>query len=121
MSNELAELSTLNYTNTPTDAKSEKSSLLLPICPRRKIKVFISSICGNEKYDKIRDDLKKRIESTQLATAYAFEKEPASTLSAEVHYESNLKESDICIFLIDNADGVTSGVQKEIEIVKSII
>ena len=39
----------------------------LSISPGQKIKVFISSICGVEKYDKVRADLKCAIESTQLA------------------------------------------------------
>ena len=58
----------------------------LPIFPGQKIKVFISSICGVEKYDKVRGDLKSAIESTQLAEVYTFESRGASTLSAESHY-----------------------------------
>lgn len=84
----------------------------------QKIKVFISSICGDKgKFDNIRAELKKEIESTKLAQVYLFEAEEASTLSAENHYVWALEDSDVCIFLIDNADGVTSGVQKEIDTV----
>lgn len=53
--------------------KAEEHSTSLPISPGQKIKVFISSICGVEKYDKVRADLKSAIESTQLADAYTFE------------------------------------------------
>ena len=92
----------------------------LTIFPDQKINVFISSICGdNGKYDRVRASLKKTIEDTNLAKVYLFEKKDASTLSAGEHYIWALEDSDICIFLIDNADGVTPGVQKEIDTVKS--
>ena len=84
------------------------------IKPERKIKVFISSICGDKaKYDRVRAELKEAIESTNLAEVYLFEDRGASTLTAGSHYTWALEDSDVCIFLIDNADGVTAGVQKE--------
>ena len=98
--------------------KAEKYSTSSPISTGQKIKVFISSICGVEKYDKVRGDLKSAIESTQLAEVYTFESKGASTLSAESHYTLALEDSDICIFLIDNADGIKPGVQAEIDTVK---
>lgn len=98
--------------------KAEKYSTSPPISTGQKIKVFISSICGVEKYDKVRGDLKSAIESTQLAEVYTFESKGASTLSAESHYTLALEDSDICIFLIDNADGIKPGVQAEIDTVK---
>ncbi len=90
----------------------------MPIIPGQKIKVFISSICGVEKYDKVRKELKDAIEKTQLADVYTFENEGASTLPAGDHYKFALEDSDVCIFLIDNADEITTGVQEEIDIVK---
>lgn len=39
--------------------KAEEHSAPLPLSPGQKIKVFISSICGVEKYDKVRAELKK--------------------------------------------------------------
>ena len=96
----------------------EKKNVPLMIFPGQKIKVFISSICGVEKYDKIRADLKSAIESTQLADVYTFESKGASTMSAGSHYTWALEDSDICIFLIDNADGIKPGVQAEIDTVK---
>lgn len=39
---------------------------------RQKIKVFISSICGEKKYDEIRARLKELIESTKLANVLPF-------------------------------------------------
>lgn len=98
--------------------KSEEKSVPLPISPGQKIKVFISSICGVDKYDKVRAELKKAIEDTQLADVYTFEGKGASTLPAGAHYTMALEDSDICIFLIDNADGINPGVQAEIDTVK---
>lgn len=97
----------------------QEYSASLTILPDQKIRVFISSICGdNGKYDRVRASLKKEIEETNLADVYLFEEKDASTLSAGEHYIWALEDSDICIFLIDNADGVTPGVQKEIDTVK---
>ena len=98
--------------------KAEDHSTFLPVSPGQKIKVFISSICGVEKYDKVRAELKSVIESTQLADVYTFESKGASTLPAGAHYTFALEDSDICIFLIDNADGINPGVQAEIDTVK---
>lgn len=98
--------------------KKEEETTILPISPGQKIKVFISSICGVEKYDKVRAELKSSIEATQLADVYTFESKGASTLPAGDHYILALEDSDICIFLIDNADGIKPGVQAEIDAVK---
>lgn len=98
--------------------KEETQSTFQPIVTGSKIKVFISSICGVEKYDKVRLELKSAIESTQLADVYTFEGKGASTLPAGNHYKLALEDSDICIFLIDNADGINPGVQAEIDTVK---
>jgi len=99
-------------------SRTEEKKECLPIVPDQKIKVFISSICGVERYDSIRLELKRTIEATQLADVYTFEGKGASTLTAGTHYTFALEESDICIFLIDNADGINPGVQNEIDIVK---
>lgn len=105
----------LSWENTNT----EKTLLTKPITPNQKIKVFISSKCGdNGKYDKIRKELKEKIEATNLAVVYLFEQQEASSLTAEQHYTFALEDSDVCIFLIDNADGVPDGVQKEVDTVK---
>ena len=86
-----------------------------------KIKIFISSICGNPEkpqYDIVRAELKDAIEKTGLADVYLFEGNGAATISAGNHYSWELEDSDVCIFLIDNADGIPGGVQTEIDIVK---
>lgn len=82
-----------------------------------KIKVFISSNC-DKRYIPIRSQLKRKIESTGIAEVYIFEEEGASTLSAEEHYRFALKDSDVCIFLIDNGDTINKGVLNEAETVK---
>jgi hypothetical protein len=84
-----------------------------------KIKVFISSQCGNEKYDRVRRELKKLIERTGFAKVYLFEETLASTQTSAQDYLYALDDSDVCIFLIDNADGVTPAVLREIKRAKS--
>lgn len=98
--------------------RKRRSPNIFQMIPRQKIKVFISSMCGKEKYDAIRAELKSTIEATSLAKVYLFEGEGASTLSAGEHYTYALEDCDVCIFLIDNLDGISSGVQTEIDIVK---
>ena len=85
-----------------------------------RIKVFISSKIGvshtDEKYTIARKAVKEILESTGFFTVYTFEDMGASIMSAEKHYERALIDSDVCIFLIDNKDGVPSGVQIELEL-----
>ena len=92
------------------------------IAPKHKIQVFISSTCGDtperQKYNYVREALKALIESTGFADVYVFESEGASTATAEEHFMYHLETCDVCLFLIDNKDGVTTGVQKEIDAVK---
>lgn len=102
-----------------TEKQDGNTSAPILFSPSRKINVFISSICGDKgKYDNVRDKLKKTIEETNLANVYLFEGTQASTISAGEHYIWSLEDSDICLFLIDNEDGVTPGVQREIDVVK---
>lgn len=80
-----------------------------------KLQVFISSICNDRgKYDKVRKILKQEIEATGLAEVYLFSNGPRTT-SAINDYIWNVEDSDLCIFIIDNKDGVTKGVQNEID------
>lgn len=88
------------------------------ITPREKIKVFISSKCGDKKYDTVRQKLKDNIENTNLANVYLFEGTGPATVSAEDHYILSLIDCDVCVFLIDNNDGVPDGVQKEVDTAK---
>lgn len=79
-----------------------------------KISVFISSKSGCEKYNSVREDLKNGIENTGFAKVFLFETDTGSTLTAEQDYTYRVDDCDVCIFLIDNCDGVSLGVQKEI-------
>ncbi|MGY0694091.1 hypothetical protein ACW2QC_15135 [Virgibacillus sp. FSP13] len=86
-----------------------------------KIKVFISSRCGDdfERYNKVRRELKRLIESSQIADVYLFEEEGASTQTAQQDYLYAIDDSDLCLFLIDNYDDVTPAIVKEISRAKS--
>ena len=83
-----------------------------------KIRVFISSHCGNEKYDNAREKLKHLIEETGLAEVYLFGRR-ASSVPPPQDYLYALDDSDVCIFLIDDDDGVLPGVLQEIKRAKS--
>lgn len=89
--------------------------------PSGKIKVFISSKMGDtaadQKYILARKAVKEILESTQLFEVYSFEDKGASTRSAKEHYTQGLENSDVCIFLIDNKDGVPAGVKSELDTV----
>lgn len=80
-----------------------------------KIKVFISSRCGEPKYDEVRADLKKLLEDTGLIKVYLFEHGTASTMTAQQDYIYYLDDSDVCVFLIDNKDDVTQPILTEIK------
>ncbi|WP_019229966.1 hypothetical protein [Sedimentibacter sp. B4] len=78
----------------------------------RKLTIFISSKI-DERYKPIRHALKTLLMETGLvASVYAFEQE-ASSQNTQGAYLSEVSRSDLCIFLIDNADGVSDAVYKE--------
>ncbi|MDD4699081.1 MAG: hypothetical protein PHV07_02335 [Oscillospiraceae bacterium] len=78
----------------------------------RKLTVFISSKI-DDRYRIIRHALKTLLMETGLvASVYAFEQE-ASSQNTQGAYLSEVSQSDLCIFLIDNADGVSDAVYKE--------
>ena len=80
-----------------------------------KIRVFISSICGDRgRYDSLRKSLKDTIESTGIAQVYLFGDRPGTTTAIN-DYTWSVEDSDVCIFIIDNKDGVPKGVQNEID------
>ena len=81
---------------------------------KKKLNVFISSNIS-ESYTPIRKKLKEKILKTGIANVYMFEDNGSSTMSAQQEYLSELEDSDICIFLIDNYDGIGEGTQKEID------
>ena len=77
-----------------------------------KLRVFISSRCGG-KYTIARKALKKLLEATGLVDVYTFETEPASSENTRSSYLEQVDNSNLCIFLIDNADGVSPAVLSE--------
>lgn len=78
----------------------------------RKLTVFISSKI-DERYKPIRHALKTLLMETGLVSSvYAFEQE-ASSQNTQGAYLSEVSQSDLCIFLVDNADGVSDAVYKE--------
>ena len=80
-----------------------------------KIRVFISSICGDRgRYDSLRKSLKDTIESTGIAQVYLFGDRPRTTTAIN-DYTWSVEDSDVCIFIIDNKDGIPKGVQNEID------
>ncbi len=87
--------------------------------PEDKIKVFISSKMGDttadEKYVVARKAVREILEATNLFSVYLFEDKGASILPAVDHYSQALINSDVCVFLIDNKDGVPAGVQTELD------
>lgn len=76
------------------------------------LRVFISSKCGG-KYTIARKALKKLLKSTGLIEVYVFENEPASSEDTQSAYLEYVDQSNLCIFLIDNKDGVSPAVLSE--------
>lgn len=77
-----------------------------------KLRVFISSKCGG-KYTIARKALRKLLEATGLVEAYVFEAEPASSEDTQSAYLDYVDGSNLCIFLVDNKDGVPPAVLSE--------
>lgn len=79
-----------------------------------KIKVFISSKCGIDKYDIVREALKRRLEDTGVIDVYLFEATGAYSHTAVESYLGRLDDCDLILFLIDNEDSTfPEGVMKE--------
>lgn len=82
----------------------------------RSIRVFISSSCGDKgRYDEMREKLASLLDETMVFSAYTWEREGASSSCAGDNYIAELNDSDIAVVVVDNSDGVTMGVQKEID------
>lgn len=77
-----------------------------------KLRVFISSKCGG-KYTIARKALKRLLELTGLVEVYVFETEPASSEDTQSAYLEYVDESNLCVFLVDNEDGVPPAVLSE--------
>ena len=77
-----------------------------------KVSVFISSKCGG-KYTIIRKALKVLLLETGMTKVYVFETVPGSSQPIPNAYLQYVDESHLCLFLIDNKDGVTDSVLAE--------
>lgn len=77
-----------------------------------KLKVFISSKCDG-KYAVARKALKTLFDVTGLVETYVFEDDPASSEDTRSAYLEYVDYSNLCIFLIDNEDGVPPAVLSE--------
>lgn len=77
-----------------------------------KLRVFISSKCG-WKYTIARKSLQKLLEVTGLVETYVFETDPASSEDTQSSYLEYVDGSNLCIFLVDNEDGVPPAVLSE--------
>ena len=98
------------------DSSKESKGKEITLDSNSKIFVFISSKCQPEKYKNIRAVLKQQLEDTGIFSVYIFEEAGASSTSPQNKYLTQLIRSDVCIFLIDNKDGITEGVQQEIDV-----
>ena len=77
-----------------------------------KLRVFISSKCGG-KYSIARKSLQKLLDVTGLIETYVFETDPASSEDTQSAYLDYVDNSNLCIFLVDNEDGVPPAVLSE--------
>lgn len=79
---------------------------------KNKLRIFISSKIGGN-YNIIRSALKTLLEETGLVNVYTFESSGARSRSAKIDYSTNIDESHVCIFLIDNSINVPDAVMDE--------
>ena len=73
-----------------------------------KVKVFISSKCGG-RYAPVRSALKLLLEESGIADVYVYELAPGSTQDNKSAYLDEVKKSEVCVFLVHNADAVVDG------------
>ncbi len=84
-----------------------------------KVNVFISSKCGG-RYTIIRKALKELLLETGMTHVYVFETAPGSSQPMPDVYLNYINESHLCLFLIDNKDGVTNPVLAEFQRAKEL-
>lgn len=77
-----------------------------------KVKVFISSHCG-DRFTIVRKVLRTLLLETNLTDPYVFECESGSTKAVQDNYLDKLEDSDLCVSLIDNSERIPDGVLKE--------
>ena len=84
--------------------------------PQRLIRVFISSKCDNDgAFTRLRCKLAREIDETGVFAAYLWERGGASTTMAEENYRMEVRDSDVCVFILGHAADVPTGVQNEVD------
>ncbi len=71
---------------------------------RREIRIFISSSCSGP-FKPMRKELHRRINESGSFEAYSFDEDGASSQQLEDRYLAELRDCDVCAFIIDQAQG----------------
>ena len=79
--------------------------------------VFISSKCDG-KYREMRKRLSKLINDSPLMNSICYEEEGSRSVKSEEFYVNHVKSCDVCLIIIDNEDGISTSVLKEIDTAK---
>lgn len=81
------------------------------------LSIFISSKCDG-KYREMRKRLSKLINDSPLMNSICYEEEGSRSVKSEEFYVNHVKSCDVCLFIIDNEDGISCSVLKEIDTAK---
>lgn len=79
--------------------------------------VFISSKCDG-KYREMRKRLSNLINDSPLMNSICYEEEGSRSVKSEEFYVNHVKSCDVCLIIIDNEDGISPSVLKEIDAAK---
>src|SRR5690625_5121201 len=82
-----------------------------------KIKIFISSTVDEEAdniFSELRKEITKELEGLGLFNVYIYERGYGTSKNVVDDYLDEISDSQVCLFLINSAEGVSDGVQKEI-------
>lgn len=85
----------------------------------RKVRVFVSSKCGGL-YTVARKSIGFMLEESGLCQAFVFEEDYGTSMPVVSSYLSELSDSDLVVFLIENKDGVTDPVQSELNLAREL-
>ena len=81
------------------------------------LSIFISSKCDG-KYREMRKRLSKLINDSPLMNSICYEEEGSRSVKSEEFYVNHVKSCDVCLIIIDNEDGISPSVLKEIDTAK---
>ena len=84
---------------------------------KNPIIVFISSKCDG-KYREMRKRLSKLINDSPLMNSICYEEEGSRSVKSEEFYVNHVKSCDVCLIIVDNEDGTSPSVLKEIDTAK---